>query len=164
MAYKHTIGNKTYRFNDLKTLLAKASPYRSGDELAGLCAESYEERVVAQITLADVPLKTFLNEAIIPYEKDEITRLIIDGHDNKAFEPISSLTVGGFRDWLLSNETDTAVLKKVAPGITPEMAASVSKLMRNQDLIAVAKKCEVITCFRNTIGSKGHFSTRLQPN
>jgi ethanolamine ammonia-lyase large subunit len=164
MAYKHTIGNKTYQFNDLKTLLAKASPYRSGDELAGLCAGSYEERVVAQITLADVPLKVFLNEAIIPYEKDEITRLIIDEHDQIAFETISSLTVGGFRDWLLSNETDTVILNKVAAGIIPEMAAAVSKLMRNQDLIAVAKKCEVVTHFRNTIGLKGHFSTRLQPN
>ena len=162
--YKHTIGNKTYQFNDLKTLLAKASPHRSGDELAGACAESYEERVIAQITLADVPLKVFLKEAIIPYEKDEITRLIIDEHNKDAFEPISSLTVGGFRDWLLSNETDTALLTKVAAGITPEMAAAVSKLMRNQDLIAAAKKCEVVTRFSSTIGLKGHFSTRLQPN
>ncbi|MDB5009394.1 MAG: ethanolamine ammonia-lyase [Mucilaginibacter sp.] len=164
MAYKHTIGSKVYQFNDLKMLLAKASPYRSGDELATVCAESYQERVVAQITLADVPLKVFLNEAIIPYEKDEITRLIIDDHDTEAFQVISSLTVGGFRDWLLSNETDTFLLKKTAPGITPEMTAAVSKLMRNQDLIAVAKKCGVITRFRNTIGLKGHFSTRLQPN
>jgi len=162
--YKHTIGNKTYQFDDLKTLLAKASPYRSGDELAGVCAESYEERVIAQITLADVPLKAFLNEAIIPYEKDEVTRLIIDEHDKDAFEPISSLTVGGFRDWLLSNEADTTLLTNIAAGITPEMAAAVSKLMRNQDLIAAAKKCEVVTRFRNTIGLKGHFSTRLQPN
>jgi ethanolamine ammonia-lyase large subunit len=164
MAYHHTIGRQTYRFHDLKTLLAKASPHRSGDVLAGLCAESYEERVAAQITLANVPLKVFLNEAIIPYEKDEITRLIIDNHDDKAFSLIDSLTVGEFRDWLLKDETDTAVLKKLAPGITPEMAAAVSKLMRNQDLIAVAKKCEVITAFRNTIGLKGHFATRLQPN
>jgi ethanolamine ammonia-lyase large subunit len=162
--FRHTIGSKTYQFVDLKTLLAKASPYRSGDELAGLCAENYEERVIAQVTLSDVPLKAFLNEAIIPYEKDEITRLIIDGHDSAAFNPISSLTVGGFRDWLLTDETDTLTLTKVAPGITPEMAAAVSKLMRNQDLIAAAKKCEVITRFRNTIGLKGHFSTRLQPN
>ena len=162
--FRHTIGSKTYQFVDLKTLLAKASPYRSGDELAGLCAENYEERVIAQVTLSDVPLKAFLNEAIIPYEKDEITRLIIDGHDSAAFNPISSLTVGGFRDWLLTDETDTLTLTKAAPGITPEMAAAVSKLMRNQDLIAAAKKCEVITRFRNTIGLKGHFSTRLQPN
>jgi ethanolamine ammonia-lyase large subunit len=164
MSYHHTIGRKNYRFKDLKTLLAKASPHRSGDVLAGLIAESYEERVAAQITLADVPLKTFLNEAIIPYEKDEITRLIIDNHDDKAFSLINSLTIGGFRDWLLKDETDTSTLKNLAPGITPEMAAAVSKLMRNQDLIAVAKKCEVVTKFRNTIGLKGHFSTRLQPN
>ncbi len=164
MQYHHTIGKKTYRFSDLKTLLAKASPHRSGDVLAGLCAESYEERVAAQITLADVPLKIFLNEAIVPYEEDEITRLIIDSHDNLAFSIISSLTVGELRDWLLRDETDTLILKNLSPGITPEMAAAVSKLMRNQDLIAVAKKCEVITSFRDTIGLKGHFSTRLQPN
>jgi ethanolamine ammonia-lyase large subunit len=164
MQYHHTIGKKTYGFSDLKTLLAKASPHRSGDVLAGLSADGYEERVAAQITLADVPLKVFLNEAIIPYEKDEITRLIIDSHDVKAFNLISSLTVGEFRDWLLKEETDALILKNLAPGITPEMAAAVSKLMRNQDLIVVAKKCEVITSFRDTIGLKGHFSTRLQPN
>jgi len=164
MSYHHTIGKMTYRFNDLKTLLAKASPYRSGDVLAGVAAKSYEERVAAQITLADVPLKVFLNEEVIPYEQDEITRLIIDNHNIEAFSLIKNLTVGEFRDWLLKNETDTLTLQKIAPGVTPEMAAAVSKLMRNQDLIAVAKKCEVVTCFRNTIGMKGHFSTRLQPN
>jgi ethanolamine ammonia-lyase large subunit len=164
MSFHHTIGRKTYRFNDLKTLLAKASPHRSGDVLAGLCAGSYEERVAAQIALADVPLKTFLNETVIPYEEDEITRLIIDSHDNIAFSLINSLTVGEFRDWLLKDETDTITLRNLAPAITPEMAAAVSKLMRNQDLIAAAKKCEVVTRFRNTIGLKGHFSTRLQPN
>jgi len=163
-AYRQTIRNKVYKFPDLKTLLGKASPYRSGDELAGVTAESYEERVAAQITLADVSLKTFLNEAVIPYEQDEITRLIIDSHDITSFSFISHLTVGELRDWLLSDETDTATLTRVAAGITPEMAAAVSKLMGNQDLIAVGKKCEVITLFRNTIGLKGHFSTRLQPN
>ncbi|EHQ29923.1 ethanolamine ammonia-lyase subunit EutB [Mucilaginibacter paludis] len=164
MAYQHTIKSKVYRFNDLKILLAKASPYRSGDALAGLVADSYEERVAAQITLADVPLKVFLNEAIIPYENDEVTRLIIDTHSNSSFQPISHLTVGELRDWLLAEETDTLTLHHLAAGITPEMAAAVSKLMRNQDLIAVAKKCEVVTRFRNTIGLHGHFSTRLQPN
>ncbi|WP_259067602.1 ethanolamine ammonia-lyase subunit EutB [Mucilaginibacter sp. X4EP1] len=162
--FQYTVRNIVYSFGDLKTLLAKASPYRTGDALAGVCADSYEERVAAQIALADVPLKTFLNEAIIPYEKDEITRLIIDSHDASAFNLISHLTVGGFRDWLLSDETDTTTLKSIEACVTPEMAAAVSKLMRNQDLIAVAKKCEVITKFRNTIGLKGHFSTRLQPN
>jgi len=162
--YKFTIRNKVYRFDDLKTLLAKASPYRTGDVLAGVCAESYEERVAAQIALADVPLKTFLNEVIIPYELDEITRLIVDSHNQEAFKPVSHLTIGEFRDWLLLDETDGVALKNIAAGITPEMAAAVSKLMRNQDLIAAAKKCEVITRFRNTIGLKGHFSTRLQPN
>src|SRR5882762_5369974 len=139
MSYHFTIRNKVYRFNDLKTLLAKASPYRTGDVLAGVCAESYEERVAAQIALADVPLKTVLNEAIVPYEKDEVTRLIIDSHDVAAFNLISSFTVGEFRDWLLGDKIDTALLTSIAAGITPEMAAAVSKLMRNQDLIAVAK-------------------------
>ena len=164
MEYKHTIRSKVYKFPDLKTLLGKASPYRSGDELAGVCAESYEERVAAQITLADVPLKTFLNEVVISYEQDEVTRLIIDSHDIISFNLIGHLTVGELRDWLLSDETDTETLTGIARGLTPEMAAAVSKLMRNQDLITVAKKCEVITRFRNTIGLRGHFSTRLQPN
>ncbi|RYY33912.1 MAG: ethanolamine ammonia-lyase subunit EutB [Sphingobacteriaceae bacterium] len=164
MSYRYTIQNKVYRFDSLKQLLAKASPYRSGDVLAGVAAETYEERVAAQISLADVPLKTFLNEAVIPYEEDEITRLIIDSHDAIAFSYISHITVGELRDWLLSDEVDCNTLQTVAKGITPEMAAAVSKIMRNQDLIAVAKKCSVVTKFRNTIGLKGHFSTRLQPN
>lgn len=164
MAYQFTIRDIVYRFDDLKTLLAKASPFRTGDALAGVCAESYEERVAAQIALADVPLKTFLEEPIIPYEQDEITRLIIDSHDHTAFSSIAHLTVGDFRDWLLAEETDTETLAAISSGITPEMAAAVSKVMRNQDLVAVAKKCEVVTRFRNTIGLKGHFSTRLQPN
>lgn len=163
MSFQHTIRNRTYAFPDLKTLLAKASPLRSGDTLAGLAAHTYEERVAAQITLADVSLKTFLNETVIPYETDEITRLIIDTHDKKAFEPISHLTVGEFREWLLS-DTASLDLQKATAGITPEMTAAVSKLMRNQDLIAAAKKCEVVTRFRNTLGLKGRFSTRLQPN
>jgi ethanolamine ammonia-lyase large subunit len=162
--YRHTIKNKVYSFADLKTLLAKASPYRSGDELAGICALSYEERVAAQITLADVPLKTFLNEALIPYEQDEITRLIVDTHNATAFMPVSHFTVGGFYEWLMRDETNATMLNAVSPGITPEMAAAVCKLMRNQDLIAVAKKVQVVTKFRNTIGLKGRFSTRLQPN
>ncbi|HEY8931622.1 MAG TPA: ethanolamine ammonia-lyase subunit EutB [Mucilaginibacter sp.] len=162
--YNFTVRNKVYRFDDLKTLLAKASPYRTGDALAGICAESYEERVAAQIALANVPLKTFLNEVIIPYENDEVTRLVIDEHDAVAFNKISHFTVGDFRDWLLGDEADTEMLTAIAGGITPEMAAAVSKLMRNQDLIAVAKKCVVVTKFRNTIGLPGHFSTRLQPN
>ena len=164
MSYQTTIGAKVYRFDDLKTLLAKASPFRTGDALAGLCAESYEERVAAQITLADVPLKVFLSELIIPYEDDEITRLIIDSHNETAFNLISHLTVGELRDWLLMDETTTSTLKSIETGLTPEMVAAVSKIMRNQDLIAVAKKCEVVTRFRNTIGLKGHFATRLQPN
>jgi ethanolamine ammonia-lyase large subunit len=164
MIYQTTVGHQTYRFEDLKTLLAKASPARSGDELAGLSAGSAEERMAAKIALADVPLKRFLEEALIPYEQDDVTRLIMDGHDNLAFTPISHLTVGDFRNWLLLDSTDSTVLSAVSSGITPEMAAAVSKLMRNQDLILVAKKCQVITRFRNTIGLPGHLSVRLQPN
>ena len=164
MPYQHTVRQRSYAFADLKTLLAKATPFRSGDALAGLTAETYQERVAAQMALADVPLRTFLNEAVIPYEDDDVTRLIIDSHDAAAFGPIRSLTVGQFRDWLLAEETDATVLQDFAPGITPEMAAAVTKLMRNQDLIAVARKCEVVTRFRNTLGLKGRFSTRLQPN
>lgn len=162
--YQYTVRHKVYKFQDLKTLLAKASPYRSGDVLAGICAETYEERVAAQITLANLPLKNFLNEDIIPYDDDEITRLIIDNHDKTSFSLISSFTVGELRDWLLMNTTDNHSISAIETALTPEMVAAVSKLMRNQDLIAVAQKIEVVTKFRNTIGLKGHFSTRLQPN
>lgn len=164
MAYKASIQNKNYAFNDLKTLLAKASPYRSGDALAGLTADSYEERVAAQMTLADVPLKNFLNETIIPYENDEVTRLIIDTHDKDSFKAVSHFTIGELRDWLLSDIVDTNTLQQLAKGLTPEMVAAVSKLMRNQDLINVSQRCEVVTQFRNTIGLRGRLSARLQPN
>ena len=164
MRYTHTVDGQTYHFTNLKTVLAKASPYRSGDNLAGLCAQSYQERVAAQMCLADLPLSQFLNEPVIPYEEDEITRLIIDTHDQKSFSLISSFTVGMFRDWLLSDEAEAPVLHQLKFAITPEMAAAVSKIMRNQDLIMAAKKMEVITRFRNTLGLKGRFSSRLQPN
>ncbi|MCC9136914.1 ethanolamine ammonia-lyase subunit EutB [Pontibacter silvestris] len=164
MSYRQIIRSHTYCFDDLKTVLAKASPLRSGDVLAGLAADTYEERIAAQITLADIPLKNFLNEAVIPYESDEVTRLILDTHHAASFDPISHFTVGQLRDWLLSESADTLILQNLAAGITPEMAAAASKLMRNQELIAVARKCEVVTRFRNTIGLKGHLSTRLQPN
>jgi len=162
--YTHSVGAKTYSFRDLKDLMAKATPERSGDLLAGVAAHSAQERAVAQMALAEVPLATFLSEALVPYEDDEITRLIIDSHDATAFAPVSHLTVGDFRNWLLGDDVDSAVLAALAPGITPEMAAAVSKIMRNQDLILVAKKCRVVTKFRNTIGLPGHLSTRLQPN
>lgn len=162
--YKYTLGNRTYTFKNLADLMAKATPKRSGDLLAGVSALSSQERVIAQMRLAEVPLKTFLTEALIPYENDEITRLIIDEHDIEAFEIISHLTVGDFRNWLLSDTTTVELIKQVRSGITPEMAAAVSKIMRNQDLIIVAKKCPVVTSFRNTIGLPNHLSTRLQPN
>lgn len=163
-SFSHSIGGETWRFDSLREVMAKASPARSGDFLAGVAAASDAERVAAQMTLADIPLKQFLDEALIPYEDDEVTRLIIDSHDRAAFAPVSHLTVGGFRDWLLSEQVDEAALRALAPGLTPEMAAAVSKIMRVQDLVLVAQKIRVITRFRNTIGLRGRMATRLQPN
>ncbi|MDC7788248.1 ethanolamine ammonia-lyase subunit EutB [Rhodoplanes sp. TEM] len=162
--YTVTLGTRRYTFPDLKTLLAKATSARSGDVLAGIAAETGEERVAAQMALADLPLATFLGEAVVPYEGDEVTRLILDTHDHAAFAAVSHLTVGGFRDWLLSDGATTPVLAALAPGLTPEMVAAVSKLCRLQDLMVIAAKCTVVTRFRSTIGLPGRLSVRLQPN
>ena len=164
MSYRTTLAGQVYGFDDLKQVMACASPARSGDHLAGVAAETAQQRMAARHVLADLPLKVFLQEALVPYEDDNITRLIIDTHDAAAFAPVAHLTVGGFRDWLLGEQASTDVLTALAPGLTPEMVAAVSKLMRNQDLIAVARKCRVVTRFRNTIGLPGHLAVRLQPN
>ena len=164
MSFDVTLGPLRYRFDSLREVMAKATPLRSGDALAGLAADTEQERIAARWALADVPLKRFLTEALVPYEDDEVTRLIIDSHDAAAFKPISHLTVGGLRDWLLSEKATGPVLQALAPGLTPEMVAAVSKLMRNQDLMLVARRCEVVTRFRNTQGLRGHLSVRLQPN
>ncbi|MGO9430318.1 ethanolamine ammonia-lyase subunit EutB [Rhodoblastus sp.] len=164
MSYSGLCGGENFVFDDLKKLLAAASPLRSGDELAAIAAPSAAARIGARRILADVPLKTFLQEALVPYEDDEVTRLILDSHDPQAFAPVAAMTVGELRDHLLSYEVDSAALKALAPGLTPEMAAAVSKLMRNQDLIAVSRKCRIVTAFRGTIGLEGRLSTRLQPN
>ena len=164
MAYASSIAGETFHFADLRSLLAAASPARSGDELAGLAACSDAQRVAARYALADMPLRAFLNEAVAPYDTDEVTRLIHDTHDLAAFSAVSHMTVGELRDWLLSHRADQAGLAALAPGLTPEMAAAVSKLMRNQDLIAAARKCQVVTAFRSTIGLPGRLATRLQPN
>ncbi|GAB3745499.1 ethanolamine ammonia-lyase subunit EutB [Spirosoma pomorum] len=164
MPYRHTVRQKNYVFSDLKTLLARATPLRSGDQLSGVAAETAEERVAAQMALANLPLTTFLTESVLPYEQDDVTRLIIDTHNAEAFSPISHQTVGDLRNFLLSEKADPQTLVNLRMGLTPEMVAAVSKLMRNQDLITVAAKCEVITRFRNTIGLRGCLSTRLQPN
>ena len=153
--YQVACRQTSYRFSDLRELLAKATPPRSGDILAGVAATTAEENVAAKMALADVPLKQFLTEVVVPYESDDVTRLIIDRHDTTAFTPISHMTVGEFRDWLLSEAATTEALSKLAPGITPEMAAATSKIMRNQDLILAARKVEVVTRFRGTIGLKG---------
>ncbi|MDM0022763.1 ethanolamine ammonia-lyase subunit EutB [Variovorax saccharolyticus] len=164
MRYRTTIDSQVFDFDDLKQVMAFASPARSGDYLAGIGAATAQQRMAARHVLAETPLKQFLNEALIPYEADNITRLIIDGHDAAAFEPVSHLTVGDLRNWLLSDRADTASLTALAAGLTPEMAAAASKLMRNQDLIAVARKCSVVTRFRDTLGLPGHLAVRLQPN
>jgi ethanolamine ammonia-lyase large subunit len=162
--YAATIRGTRYAFNGLRELLARATPLRSGDQLAGVAAADERERAAAQAVLVDVPLVRFLEEPLIPYEHDDVTRLIIDTHDRAAFEPLRALTVGQFREWLLSYETGADELSKVAPGVTPEMAAAVSKVMRNQDLILAASKCRVVSRFRNTIGLQERLSVRLQPN
>ena len=164
MAYRHVVGPRTWAFADLKDLMAKATSSRSGDCLARIAADSAEERVAARMCLAELPLRHFLNEALVPYEADEVTRLIMDTHHALAFAPVAHLTVGDFRNFLLSEAATPEVLAALAPGITPEMAAASCKLMRNQDLIAVARKCRVVTRFRNTIGLPGTMAVRLQPN
>ncbi|MGB7267325.1 MAG: ethanolamine ammonia-lyase subunit EutB [Terracidiphilus sp.] len=164
MRFTHSIGNRRYIFDSLRELLAKATPLRSGDVLAGVAAKSAEERVAAQCALAETPLRQFLDEQVVPYETDEVTRLIVDTHETAAFAPVRSLTVGELRNWLLSDEATGEQLANLAPGLTPEMAAAVSKLMRVQDLIVAAKKIRVVTRFRTTIGLPGRLSTRLQPN
>jgi ethanolamine ammonia-lyase large subunit len=164
MRYQAIAGTVRHSFADLREVMAKATPLRSGDCLAGVAAESARERMAARMVLADTPLSTFLDEALVPYEDDAVTRLIIDTHDPGAFSPIAHLTVGDFRDWLLSEAATPALLQSIRPGVTPEMAAAVSKLMRNQDLIQVARNCQVTTRFRNTLGLPGRMSVRLQPN
>src|ERR1700716_1548061 len=162
--YSATLGSVRYVFPDLVTLLAKASPLRSGDVLAGIAAQSGEERVAAQYALADLPLAAFLDAPTVPYETDEVTRLIIDTHDKAALAPVTHLTVGGLRDWLLSDAATPDVLTGLAPGVTPEMAAAVAKISRLQDLMVMAAKCRVVASFRNTLGLPGRLSVRLQPN
>jgi ethanolamine ammonia-lyase large subunit len=164
MSYRIAIDGTGHVFPNLGTLLAKATPLRSGDQLAGVAAASAEERVAAQLCLSDVPLAQFLKEPVVPYEEDAVTRLIMDRHDREAFAPVAGLTVGAFRDWLLRYETNAETLAALAPGLTPEMVAAVSKLMSNQDLILAASKARVVTRFRNTLGLPGRLSVRLQPN
>ena len=158
MRYAHTVGGRTYTFDGLRELLAKASPARSGDYLAEIAAGDDEERIAAQMALAEVPLATFLIDCVVPYESDEVTRLIIDEQDKKAFSLVSHLTVGGFRDWLLSDAANEKSLASLAPGLTPEIVAAVSKISRVQDLVLISQKCRVVTKFRNSIGLKGRLS------
>jgi ethanolamine ammonia-lyase large subunit len=164
MGFRKSLGSRSYVFADLRSLMAKASPLRSGDCLSGVAAATSEERIAAALILAEVPLKRFLDEPLIPYEEDEVTRVILDDHQPDAFARLSGLTVGDLRNWLLSDAVGTEDLAQVARGLTPEMVAAVSKLMRNQDLILVSAKCRVVTRFRNTLGLDGCLSVRLQPN
>ncbi|BFO58083.1 ethanolamine ammonia-lyase subunit EutB [Acidovorax sacchari] len=164
MRYHATLGGQGHAFDDLRQVMAHASPARSGDYLAGVGAATTQQRMAARHVLADLPLNVFLNEALVPYEDDAITRLVIDGHDAAAFAPIRHMTVGDWRNWLLGDEATPQALAALAPGLTPEMVSAVSKIMRNQDLIAVARKCRVVTRFRNTLGLPGRIAVRLQPN
>ncbi len=164
MRYHTTLGGQGHAFDDLRQVMAHASPARSGDYLAGVGAATAQQRMAARHVLADLPLTTFLNEALVPYEDDAITRLVIDGHDAAAFAPIRHMTVGDWRNWLLGDAATPEALAALAPGLTPEMVSAVSKIMRNQDLIAVARKCRVVTRFRNTQGLAGRIGVRLQPN
>ncbi|MEM0907407.1 MAG: ethanolamine ammonia-lyase subunit EutB [Pseudomonadota bacterium] len=164
MSYRASVAGERFSFTSLKELMAKATPRRSGDELAGVAATTEQERAAAQIALADVPVATFLDEALVPYESDDVTRLIIDTHDRAAFSPIASLTVGGLRDHLLSDAVDGKSLAALSPGLTPEMVAAVAKVCRNQDLVLAAQKVTVTSAFRDTIGLPGRLSTRIQPN
>ena len=164
MAYAHAVGSNRFAFPDLKTLLAKAGPMRSGDLLAGVAADSEAERMAAKMALADLPMRRFLEEPVIPPDDDEVSRLILSQHDAAAFAPIAHLTVGEFRNWLLSDATTEQTLRNLTWGLTPEMVAAVSKLMRNQDLVLAARKCRVVSAFRTTIGLPGRMAVRLQPN
>jgi ethanolamine ammonia-lyase large subunit len=164
MSFSHSIGARRYTFASLRELLAKATPLRSGDVLAGVAAATAEERVAAQFALAELPLAHFCDEVVVPYETDEVTRLIVDTHDHAAFAPVRSFTVGELRDWLLGDEATGERIAALSPGLTPEMAAAVSKLTRVQDLIAAARKIRVVTRFRTTVGLAGRLSARLQPN
>ncbi|AVS90146.1 ethanolamine ammonia lyase large subunit [Paracidovorax avenae] len=164
MRYHTTLGGQGHAFDDLRQVMAHASPARSGDYLAGVGAATAQQRMAARHVLSDLPLATFLNEALVPYEDDAITRLVIDGHDAAAFAPIRHMTVGDWRNWLLGDAATPEALAALAPGLTPEMVSAVSKIMRNQDLIAVARKCRVVTRFRNTLGLAGRIAVRLQPN
>ncbi|WP_336964590.1 ethanolamine ammonia-lyase subunit EutB [Sphingobium aquiterrae] len=164
MVYSVDLGGTRYRFDALKDVLAAASPLRSGDVLAGLAADNAATRIAARHVLADIPLRRFLDECLIPYEGDEVSRLIVDGHDAAAFAPVGHMTVGQLREWLLGDACDGAAIAAISDGLTPEMVAAVSKLMRNQDLIMVAAKIRVVTRFRSTIGAPGTLAVRLQPN
>jgi ethanolamine ammonia-lyase large subunit len=164
MSHSHTVGSHRFAFDDLRTLMARATPLRSGDQLSGVVARSTQERVAAQMALADLPLARFLTEVVVPYEDDAVTRLILDTHDAAAFAPVAHLTVGDFRNWLLGDAAHADSLAALAPGLTPEMVAAVSKICRLQDLVLIARKCRVVTRFRGTIGSPGRLATRLQPN
>ena len=161
-----TLGGRTYEFASLSDLLAKATPARSGDVLAGCAAESEAQRVAAQTVLADVPLPVFLDEHVVAPEDDDVTRLILDTHDRSAFEPVAGLTVGAFREWLLARaaEQDEAAISALARGLTPEMVAATSVLMRNADLVAVGRRARVVTGLRSTLGLPGRLASRLQPN
>jgi ethanolamine ammonia-lyase large subunit len=154
----------TFKFGSLRELFAKANEEKSGDQLAGLAARSEQERVAAKHALADVTLQEIVDNPLIPPEKDEVSRLILETHDRAEFKNISSMTVGALRELILRDETTEQELKRLHWAITPEIAAAVAKLMSNKDLVLAAAKVRVVTRCRNTMGERGVLGIRLQPN
>jgi ethanolamine ammonia-lyase large subunit len=159
-----TIRGSTYSFTSVKEVLAKANPPKSGDDLAGVSAKDAVERVAARAVLSELTLAELRANPVIPYEQDELTRLVEDHLDQTAFAAVGSLTVGQFREWLLDSKTSGSVIRAVSPGLTPEMAAAAAKLMSNLDLMVAGAKCEVVVRANSTLGLPGRFSSRLQPN
>lgn len=164
MSYHHTIRGERFVFADLRELLAKANEEKSGDRLAGIAAGTERERVAAKLALSEVPLDDILQRPLIDPDHDDVSRLILERHDATAFAPIRGLTVGQFREYLLADNVGETELRQLAPGITPELAAAVAKLMGNKDLVLVARKIRQVTRCRNTVGQRGVLAIRAQPN
>jgi ethanolamine ammonia-lyase large subunit len=159
-----TLRNIVYHFDSLREVLAKANPPKSGDDLAGVAARSAVERIAARAVLANVTLRALRENPVVPYEQDELTRMVEHSLDEAAFAAVAHLSVGQFREWLLESDTDGLKIRSISAGLTPEMAAAACKLMSNLDLMTVAAKCQVVVRANTTLGLPGRLSSRLQPN
>ncbi|HJQ13588.1 MAG TPA: ethanolamine ammonia-lyase subunit EutB, partial [Anaerolineales bacterium] len=164
MLLRTKLHGKTYEFPDIRLLMGKANEEKSGDRLAGVGAETAAERVAAKLVLAEVPLWVLHDNPAVPYEQDEITRLIMDAVDPAIYDEIKDRTVGEFREWILADTTSADMIRRVSNGLTAEMIAGVTKLMSNLDLMYAAKKIPVSAHCNNTIGAPGTLSSRNQPN